>query len=489
MNPFQDYAAAISRRYWLSQAAGGIGAIALSSLLNQDARAARPTQAPPTLGLPTLPHFQPKAKRIIYLFQSGGPSQMDLFDYKPQLNDLHGSELPDSVRQGQRLTEMTHKQKSFPTAASRFTFQQYGESGAWLSEVLPHTAKIVDKISIIRSMHTEAINHDPAVTMLNTGTQQLGKPSLGAWLNYGIGSECQDLPAYIVMISVGTGATISQPLFARLWSSGFLPSDYQGVRFRSGKDPVLFLSDPPGLDRDSRRAMLDGLAQLNELKSARQGDPEIDTRIAQYEMAFRMQKSIPDLMDMRDESASTFALYGPEARKPGTYAANCLLARRMAERGVRFIQLYHRGWDQHSNLPRRIRQQCNDTDQPSAALIMDLEQRGMLEDTLVVWSGEFGRTVYCQGKLTRNVYGRDHHGRCYSMWLAGGGIKGGVVHGATDDYSYNITEDPVHVRDLNATLLHCMGIDHERFVYPHQGLDQRLTGVDEPARVLSPLLA
>jgi len=488
MNPLQQYAASMSRRYWLSQAAGGVGAIALGSLLSQDARAGSAT---PQIGggLPTLPHFKPKAKRIIYLFQSGGPSQMDLYDYKPQLEDVHDTELPESVRMGQRLTEMTHKQKSFPCAASRFKFSQHGESGAWLSEVLPFTGKIVDKISIIRSLHTEAINHDPAVTMMNTGTQQLGRPSMGSWLNYGIGSECQDLPAYVVMISHGTGSGVTQPLFARLWSAGFLPSDYQGVRFRSGKDPVLYLSDPPGVDRDSRRAMLDSLSQLNELKAAEQGDPEINTRIAQYEMAFRMQKSIPDLMDMRDEPASTFTLYGPESRKPGTYAANCLLARRMAERGVRFIQLYHRGWDQHSDLPKRIRQQCNDTDQPSAGLLMDLEQRGMLDDTIVVWSGEFGRTVYCQGKLTRDVYGRDHHGRCFSMWIAGGGIRGGVVHGATDDFSYNITEDPVHVRDLNATILHCMGIDHNRFTFSHQGLDQRLTGVDEPAKLIKPILA
>lgn len=483
----------LTRRRLFGQTAGGIGAVALASLLESDAWAGKTKSvaniaSPQGQGLPELPHFAPKARRVIYLFQSGAPSHMDLFDYKPQLKAFHGSELPDSVRRGQRVTEMTHKQKSFPVASSIFKFKQHGQCGAWLSEILPHTGSIADEIAIIRSVNTEAINHDPAITYINTGTQQLGKPSLGSWLSYGLGSESDALPAYIVLISQGTGRPGGQPLFSRLWSSGFLPSNHQGVRFRSGGDPVLYLSDPKGIDKASRRAMLDGLAQLNRIKAKSFGDPEITTRIAQYEMAFRMQSSVPELMDLSHESQSVFELYGPNSRRPGTFAANCLLARRLAERGVRFIQLFHRGWDQHGNLPKQIRGQCDDVDQPSAALIKDLKARGLLDDTLVVWGGEFGRTVYAQGKLSRNNYGRDHHGRCFSIWMAGGGIKGGVQYGQTDDHSYNVVKNPVHIRDLNATILHCLGIDHKKLTYKFQGLDQRLTGV-EPATIVRPVLA
>ena len=481
---------AITRRYLLGQTAGCLGAAALAQLagsaaLGRDRRDRRDRSAP---GLPELPHFAPTARRVIYLFQSGGPSHLDLYDHKPKLADLFGSDLPDSIRQGQRLTEMTHKQKSFPVAPSVMKFQQHGQCGAWLSETLPHIGSVADEIAIIRSTHTEAINHDPAITYINTGTQQLGKPSMGSWLSYGLGSENEDLPAYIVLISQGTGRPGGQPLFSRLWSSGFLPSNHQGVRFRSGRDPVLYLGNPPGVQAAGRRKMLEGLSRLNTIKAERSGDPEIHTRIAQYEMAFRMQSSVPDLVNLSDESEGVFQLYGENARKPGTFAANCILARRLAERGVRFIQLFHRGWDQHGNLPGQIRGQCADVDQASAALIKDLKARGMLDETLVVWGGEFGRTVYAQGTLTKDNYGRDHHGRCFSVWMAGGGIKGGVQLGKTDDYGYNVVEDAVHIRDLNATILHCLGIDHERLTYPYQGLDQRLTGVEQ-ARLLEKIIA
>lgn len=488
MNPLDEFTLAMNRRHLFSRTAGGLGTAALASLMEDDVRAEPNAGHIPTGGLSGLPHFAPKAKRVIFLFQSGAPSHIDLFDYKPSLTEAHGTELPDSVRQGQRITEMTQKQKSFPCASSIFRFKQHGECGAWLSEVLPHTGSIADDIAIIRSVNTEAINHDPAITFINTGTQQLGKPSMGSWLSYGLGSESRDLPAYIVLISQGTGLAGGQPLFSRLWSSGFLPSSHQGVRFRSGNDPVLYLSDPPGLDRNSRRTMLDGLAKLNELKAESFGDPETRTRIAQYEMAFRMQSSVPELMDLAGESDNVFDLYGSASRNPGTYAANCLLARRLAERGVRFIQLFHRGWDQHGNLPKQIRGQCGDVDQASAALIKDLKLRGMLDETLVIWGGEFGRTVYAQGKLTREKYGRDHHGRCFSVWMAGGGIQGGVQHGQTDDYCYNVVKDSVHIRDLNATILHCLGIDHDKLTFRFQGLEQRLTGV-ESANVVGNVLA
>ena len=473
----------MTRRQLFGNASNCLGATALASLLGADKVSAErigvagsAATGESQLGLP---HFAPTAKRVIYLFQSGGPSQMELFDYKPKLPDWHGTELPASVRGNQRLTGMTSWQTHLPVVSPMFGFARHGTDGRWVSDLLPHTASIVDDLCIVKSMHTEAINHDPAITYINTGTQQLGKPSLGSWLSYGIGSESSDLPAYVVLISAGTGRPVAQPIPARLFGSAFLPAKHQGVRFRRGKDPVLFLSDPPGIDRKSRRRILAGLAQLNEIRAEVQGDPEIHTRIAQYEMAYRMQASVPDLMDLSGESERTLEMYGPDVRKPGTYAANCLLARRMAERGVRFIQLFHRGWDQHNDLPRALRLQCKDTDQPSAALIRDLKERGMLDETLVIWGGEFGRTIYCQGTLTQDDYGRDHHGRCFTTWLAGGGIRGGIEYGATDDYSYNIIENPVHIRDLNATILHCLGIDHDRFTFRFQGLDQRLTGVED----------
>ena len=459
----------IARRQFLRQSAGAVGAAALASLCaSEQARAA-------TAGVIS-PHVAQRAKRVIYLFQSGGPSHLELLDYKPKLAELHGSELPDSIRQGQRLTGMTSGQKSFPVIAPKFKFSQHGQAGAWLSELLPHTAQQVDNLCIVRSLYTEAINHDPAITFIQTGAQQPGRPALGAWLSYGLGSEAEDLPAFVVMISHGTGKDANQGLLDRLWGSGFLPSSHQGVKLRSGRDPVLYLSDPPGIDRPLRREMLDGLARLNRVQRSQEGDPEIDARIDQYEMAFRMQASVPELTDLSQESAATFELYGPDAAKPGTFAANCLLARRMVERGVRFVQLYHRGWDNHGGLPTNIPKQCHDVDQPQAALIADLKQRGLLDETLVVWGGEFGRTVYGQGG-NQPDYGRDHHGRCFSMWLAGGGVKPGVVYGETDDYGYNIVRDPVHIHDLNATLLHCLGIDHERLTYRFQGRDFRLTDV------------
>jgi hypothetical protein len=421
-------------------------------------------------------NFPAKAKRVIYLFQSGGPAQMELFDYKPRLAQLAGTDLPASVRMGQRLTTMSSAQASFPVVPSKYSFAQYGNSGAWVSELLPHTAKIADKLTIVKSCHTEAINHDPAVTFFQTGSQIAGRPSMGAWVSYGLGAETQDLPAFVVMISPGQGGS-GQPLYDRLWGSGFLPTRYQGVKFRSVGDPVLYLSNPEGFPAENRRAFLDALKAVNEQKLADYGDPETSTRIAQYEMAFRMQTSVPELTDLSKEPASTFELYGPDARKPGTFAYNCLLARRLAERGVRFIQLYHRDWDHHGGLPKGLPQRCKETDQPSAALITDLQQRGMLDDTLVVWGGEFGRTVYCQGKLTKDDYGRDHHPRCFTMWFAGGGMKPGVTVGATDDFCYNVTETPVHVHDVQATILNCLGVDHTKLTYKFQGRAFRLTDV------------
>jgi hypothetical protein len=434
-----------------------------------------------------LPHFAPKAKRVIYLVQSGAPSQMDLFDYKPELEKYRGQELPDSIRQGQRLTGMTSGQKNFPIAPSMFKFAQHGNSGAWISELMPHLARVADDLTFIKSMHTEAINHDPAITFLNTGAQLAGRPSMGAWISYGLGSENDDLPAFVSMISRGTGRPVDQPLYDRLWGSGFLPSRHQGVKFRSIGDPVLYISNPPGVSVDTRRRMLDDLGQLNQLKLEEQGDPEIAARIAQYELAYRMQSSVPELTDVSKEPESVFDAYGPNSRKPGTFAANCLLARRLVERGVRFVQLFHMGWDQHSNLPLQIRGQCSDTDQPSAALIADLKQRGLLDDTLVVWGGEFGRTVYCQGNFTATNYGRDHHPRCFTVWLAGAGIKPGMTYGQTDDHSYNIVKDPVHVHDVNATILHCLGIDHQRLTYKFQGRNHRLTDVH--GNVVKPILS
>jgi hypothetical protein len=466
----------LTRRQLFGLASSGIGIAALSSLLSGEA-IADSTRDSKTGGLAGLPHFPPKAKRVIFLHQSGGPSQLDLFDYKPALKRLHGTELPDSIRQGQRITGMTSGQNSLPCVNPVFKFSQHGGSGAWVSELLPRTAAVVDELAIIKSVNTEAINHDPAITFIQSGSQQPGRPSMGAWTSYGLGSGNQNLPAFVVLLSQAQALNTDQPLFSRLWGNGFLPSAYQGVRFRSGSDAVLYLQDPPGVNRTSRRQMLDAVVKLNRMKAEAYSDPEIDTRIAQYEMAYRMQSSVPELMDLSREPDHIFDLYGAEARRPGTYAANCLLARRLAERDVRFIQLYHRGWDQHNDLPRDLTLQCRGTDQATAALIVDLKQRGLLDDTLVVWGGEFGRTVYCQGKLTENNYGRDHHPRCFTMWLAGGGIKRGVVMGETDDFGYNITADPVHVHDLQATILHCLGIDHKRLTYKFQGRHFRLTDV------------
>lgn len=452
----------LQRRQFIQGGGLSLGGLALSSLMN-DASA--------------VTGRAPKAKRIIYLFMHGGPSQLDLFDHKPGLKKLHGQELPASVRGDQRLTGMTSGQKSLPITSSMFRFARHGQSGAWVSELLPHTAGIVDELCVVRSMHTEAINHDPAVTLLQTGHQQPGRPSFGAWLSYGLGCESKDLPAFVVMVSRGSAARPADPLYARLWGSGFLPSNHQGVALRSSGDPVLYLSNPRGVDAATRRDQLDVIAALNQKQLDEQHDPEIATRIAQYEMAFRMQTSVPDLTDFSDESEATLDAYGPQSRQPGTFAANCIMARRMAERGVRFIQLYHRGWDQHYNLPSDLRLQCGDVDQPCAALIRDLKQRGMLEDTLVVWGGEFGRTTYSQGKLEPTNHGRDHHGRCFTMWMAGGGIAPGVQFGETDDFCFNVTQDPVHVHDLNATLLHQFGIDHTRLTFRFQGRDYRLTDV------------
>ena len=469
-----------TRRAFLRGTAGTLGAAALGSLLAAEEGG----------GALAAPHFAPRAKRVVWLFQSGGPSHMDLWDHKPGLAAHHGKEIPASVRGDQRITGMTSGQSSFPVVAPMFDFARHGASGRWVSELLPYTAQVVDKLAVVKSVHTEAINHDPAVTAIQTGQQLLGRPSVGSWVSYGLGSENRDFPAYMVMISHGSGRPIGnqQPLFARLWSSGFLPSEHQGVKLYGGREPVLYLNDTPGMDRAGRRRMLDRLGELNAARREATGDPEIDTRIAQYEMAFRMQASVPDLVDLSDEPEEVFELYGPDASKPGTYAANCLLARRLLERDVRFVQLFHRGWDQHENIPTTITGQCRDTDQPSAALLLDLERRGLLDDTLVIWGGEFGRTAYCQGKLTETNYGRDHHGRCFTMWLAGGGIRPGVEHGRTDDFCYNIVENPVHIRDLLATVLHCLGLDHERFTYRFQGLHQRLTGV-EPAHVVREILA
>ena len=464
--------APLTRRQFFSRGATGIGAAALASLLSPSLFAADPARA--ILGRP---HFAPKAKRVIYLFMHGGPSQIDLFDHKPGLRALHGQELPASVRGTQRLTGMTSNQKTLPITSSLFNFSRHGQSGAWVSELLPHTAGIVDDLCFIRSLHTEAINHDPAVTYLQTGHQQPGRPSFGAWTSYGLGSENKNLPSFVVLISRGSAARPADPLYARLWGSAFLPSNHQGVSFRTSGDPVLYLSNPPGLDAAARRDQLDTLGALNRKQLERQLDPEIETRIAQYEMAYRMQASVPGLTDLRDERPATFEAYGAQSKVPGTFAANCLLARRLAERDVRFIQLYHRGWDQHYNLPSDLRLQSEDIDQPCAALIRDLKQRGLLDETLVIWGGEFGRTTYSQGKLEATNYGRDHHGRCFTMWLAGGGVKAGTLYGETDDFSYNVARDPVHVHDLNATLLHLLGLDHTRLTFRFQGRDFRLTDV------------
>ena len=468
MDPLEARSRLMTRRHFFGKTGNGLGIAALASLLEKEGSA-----SPSLAGLP---NFPAKAKRVIYLFQHGAPSQLDLFDYKPKLQKIRGTNLPDSIRQGQRLTGMTAYQATFPTAPSVFQFAQHGQSGLWLSELLPHLGGVADRLCVLKSMHTEAINHDPAVTFFQTGFQIAGRPSIGAWIAYGLGSENENLPAFVVMVSQGA-ASGTQALADRQWGSGFLPTSYQGVKLRSGADPVLYLSNPAGYDETARRRFLDDLAKLNTMEMRQYQDPEIETRISQYELSFRMQRSVPELADLSKEPEATFALYGPDARKPGTFAHNCILARRLAERGVRFIQLFHRGWDQHSNLPSEIRKQCLQTDQPSAALIKDLEQRGMLDDTLVVWGGEFGRTVYSQGVLTEANYGRDHHPRCFTMLLAGGGVKPGISYGETDDFSYNIAENPTDVHDLHATILHCLGVDHTKLTFKFQGRHFRLTDV------------
>lgn len=459
----------LGRRQFLLKSATGMGAAALASMLGTSSFAASDG------GLSGVPHFAPKAKRVIFLFQSGGPSQMDLFDPKPQMEAYFDKDIPDSVRMGQRITTMTSGQKRFPIAPSMFKFQQYGQSGQWFSELLPHTATIADKLCVVKSMVTQAINHDPGMTFFQTGSQISGRPSIGSWVSYGLGKGNMDLPSFVAMTSRGKGGV--QPLADRLWGSGFLPTTHQGVKFRGSSDPVLYLNDPPGISRATKRTMLDDLDTLNRKRLDAVGDPEIATRIAQYELAFRMQASVPELMNISGEPQHILDLYGPDVTKPGTYASQCLLARRLVERGVRFVQLFHIGWDQHANLPADIGGQCRDTDQPSASLIKDLEARGLLDETLVVWGGEFGRTMYCQGDLKPDKYGRDHHPRCFSIWMAGGGIKPGISYGGTDDFSYNITENPVEVHDLHATMLHLLGIDHKRLTFRVQGRDFRLTDV------------
>jgi hypothetical protein len=474
----------LSRRHFLNRFGLGLGGIALAHLLG--AGSSRATEVAPGSrgGILGTTHFPPKAKRVIYLFMAGGPSQLETFDYKPVLNQRNGENLPDTVRLGQRLTGMSGNQAVLPLAGSIFKFNQHGKSGAWVSELLPHTAKIVDELCIVRSMYTEAINHDPAITYMQTGSELSGRPSIGAWLNYGLGTDNQNLPAFVVLITPGK---VDQPLYSRLWGSGFLPSEYQGVQFRSGKEPVLYLGNPAGMSVAARRSLLDRLRELHQAEKAEFADPEIDARIAQYEMAFRLQSSVPEVVDTSKEPESVFDLYGPDARKPGTFAANCLLARRLAERGVKFIQLYHQGWDQHGNLPAGIKTQCRETDQAAAALVLDLKQRGMLDDTLVVWGGEFGRTNYSQGKLTSTDYGRDHHPRCFTTWMAGGGVQPGLVYGETCEFGYNVVKDAVHVHDFHATLLHLLGIDHEQLTYKHQGRRFRLTDVS--GRVVEGLMA
>ena len=464
----QDF---LNRRIFLRNGAAALSATALAGLLSpQKGQAQDP-------GLQGFPNFPAKAKRVIYLFQSGAPSQMDLFDPKPSMEKVRGQDLPESIRKGQRLTTMTSGQKNFPVAPSIFKFARHGQSGQWMSDVLPHLSKQADELCFIKSMHTEAINHDPAITFCQTGHQLAGRPSIGSWLSYGLGTENSELPSYVVLTSWGTGRPNDQPLYDRLWGAGFLPTQHQGVKFRNSGDPVLYLSDPKGMNRSMRRDMLDELAKLNRKDHQLVKDPEIDARISQYEMAFRMQTSVPELTDASQEPKHILDSYGPDVLKPGTYAANCLLARRMAERDVRCIQLFHMGWDHHGGLPNAIKGQCRDVDQPTAALIKDLKQRGLLEDTLIVWGGEFGRTIYSQGKLTETNYGRDHHPRCFTIFMAGAGIKKGMSYGVTDDYCYNITENPVHVHDLNATIMHLMGVNHKKLTYPFQGRDFRLTDI------------
>jgi hypothetical protein len=482
MNEFFENRLNINRRHFLGKVSLGLGSVALGSLLIPGLFNGEEEDIASIVGMP---HFAPKAKRVIYLFQNGAPSQLESFDYKPLLNKMHGQELPASVRMGQRLTGKTSNQSTFPLVGSHFKFQQYGKSGAWVSEIFPNMAKIVDDLCFVKTLHTEAINHDPALTFMQTGAQQGNRPSMGAWLSYGLGSENKNLPAYCVLLSRGKGN--GQGVYSKLWTNGFLDSVHQGVQFSSGEEPVLYLNDPTGTDRSRTRKMLDHLAELNNLSYQQFGDPEIQTRIQQYEMAYRMQTAVPELTDVSKEPDDIVKMYGPDCLVPGTYAANCLLARKLSEAGVRFVQLYHQGWDQHGNLTGEMPQQAKDTDRASAALVLDLKQRGLLDETLVIWGGEFGRTNYCQGNLSANNYGRDHHPKCYTIWMAGGGIKPGITYGETDEFGYNIAKDPVHVNDFHATVLHLLGLDHEKLIFKHLGRRYRLTDVG--GRVVRPILA
>jgi hypothetical protein len=487
MSPFHEHTRNITRRYFFSQGSHAVGWAALASLLGRDARAGGNTsaaEAPSMHG----PHFPGKAKHVIYLHMVGGPAQMDLYDYKPVMNEWYDKDLPDSVRMGQRLTTMTSGQARFPIAPSKFKFARHGQSGMWVSELLPHTAKMVDKLCFIRSMHTEAINHEPAITYMQTGNQVTGRPCLGAWTSYGLGSINEDLPTFVVLVAQPTNTEQVQAISARLWISGYLPGRHAGVSFRTSGDPILYINNPPGVPSEIRRKTLDGLTQMNQLAHERLGDPETQTRIEQYELAYRMQTSVPELTNLSSEPAHTYQLYGEAAKEPGTFANTVLLARRLVERGVRFVQIYHNNWDTHANAAGRLPDQCRDVDQACWGLVHDLAERGMLDDTLIIWGGEFGRTIYSQGGLSKENYGRDHHPRCFTMWMAGGGSRPGTIYGETDDFSYNIVKDPVHIHDFHATVLHLLGFEHERFTFKYQGLDQRLTGV-EPAHVIRELIA
>jgi hypothetical protein len=485
MTPFEEYVRFETRRQFFSRGANSVGWAALASLLGTSStRAADPA----TTAAKAMAHFAPKAKQVIYLHMVGGPAQMDLYDYKPKMKDWYDKDLPESIRQGQRLTTMTSGQARFPIAPSKFKFAQHGKNGMWVSELLPNMASMVDDICFIRSMHTEAINHEPAITYMQTGNMVTGRPCLGAWVSYGLGSLNQNLPTFVVLVAKPSNTEQVQAISARLWSAGYLSGEHAGVSFRSGGDPILFINNPPGVPTDVRRKTLDGLRALNEMNFRQVGDPETHTRIQQYELAFRMQASVPELTDVSREPRSTQALYGDDIKKPGSFAHSVLLARRLVERGVRFVQIYHNNWDTHGNVAGRLPDQCRDVDRPCYGLIQDLKSRGMLDETLVIWGGEFGRTIYSQGGLSKTNYGRDHHPRCFTMWMAGGGARPGAIHGETDDFSYNIVKDPVHIRDFHATVLHLLGFDHQRFTYRHLGLDQRLTGV-EPAKLVKALLA
>jgi Protein of unknown function (DUF1501) len=481
MNPIREQIDLLTRRHFFGRTAVSLGTAALSTLLSQSGQSARAQGEAQNAdgGLPGLPHFPPKAKRAIYLHMNGGPSQIDLFDYKPKMGAMFDKDLPDSIRNGQRLTTMTSGQARFPIAPSIYKFAQHGSSGMWISELLPWTARLADQIALVKTVWTEAINHDPAVTYICTGNQLPGRPSLGSWLSYGLGTMNQNLPAFVVMTASWSSKAAAQAIYNRLWGAGYLPTKHQGVALRSTGDPVLFLSNPPGVDAATRKRTLDAIVRLNQREFEQIADPETHTRIAQYEMAFRMQTSVPELTDISSEPKSVLDLYGPDVHIPGSYARCCLLARRLAERDVRFVQIFHRGWDQHGNLAGDLPLQCRDVDQATYALVTDLKQRGLLDDTLVIWGGEFGRTIYCQGKLTRENYGRDHHPKCFPLWMAGAGVKPGLVYGETDEFSYNVVADPVHIHDMNATILHCLGIDHRRLSFKFQGLDVRLTGVEE----------